>query len=263
MIRTLTRKIIPHSIRADLRKRYLKYRYAGDRYQCPFCESQLSLMKPFGFDFPVLKEKEIIGGGRRENALCPVCGSFDRERLLYLFLLYRTDLFKGEKKVLHVAPEKHVAEILYRENTIDYLTADLLAEEVMVKMDITKIQYPDQTFDVVICNHVLEHVPDDLKAMKEIHRVLKEDGWAVLQVPFSPVLKETYEDSRLTTEEERSNAFGQPDHVRIYGKDYKDRLKKAGFKVREFHWTKAGRNFGGDDNPFGLNREEPIFFVKK
>ena len=110
-----------------------------------------------------------------------------------------------------------------------YLTADLFDPRVMVKMDITNIQYPDETFDVIYCSHVLEHVPDDKKAMCEFYRVLKSDGWAILLVPVTA--KETFEDPAITDPAERLRLFGQKDHVRVYGPDYADRLAEAGFKV--------------------------------
>ena len=132
--------------------------------------------------------------------------------------------------MLHVAPERPLEVRLRDELGEGYLTADLLDRRAMVQMDITDIQYPDQTFDVIYCSHVLEHVPDDKKAMREFHRVLKNDGWAILLVPITS--DSTYEDASITSAEDRLQAFGQDDHVRRYGPDYADRLREAGFQVK-------------------------------
>jgi predicted SAM-dependent methyltransferase len=205
----------------------------------------------------------VVGGGYRPNALCPICGSIDRERLLYLYLLHKTDIFEKPGKLLHVAPESRLKKLFQTKKSVDYLTADLFSTDVMVKMDITAIQFSDDYFDAIICNHVLEHIIDDGKAMSELYRILKPGGWAILQVPLSLTLKSTYEDFSISTTEGREKAFGQFDHVRIYAKDYQDRLAKAGFKVNIFNWASEAGNFGGKRNLFGLNEEEPVYFVSK
>lgn len=220
-------------------------------------------MLPFGLDIPVLKEKKVVGAGYRPNACCPVCKSFDRERLLYLFLLHETNIFAKPQALLHVAPEPRLSEILQARPSIDYLTADKHSAGVMVRMEITNIQYHECRFDSIICNHVLEHVVDDRKAIRELYRVLRPDGWAILQVPVSMTLGKTYEDSCITTEEDRERAFGQSDHVRIYADDYVDRLEEAGFNVDIFDWTTDATNYGGDTNRFGLDTKERIYFACK
>jgi len=192
-----------------------------------------------------------------------MCASRDRERLLYLFLLNKTNVFEKPLRLLHVAPEARVNDKLRQTAALDYLTADISSQHVMVEMDITQIQFPDDSFDAIICNHVLEHVVDDQKAMSELYRILKPGGWAILQVPLSATLKRTYEDFSITSTEGREDAFGQGDHVRIYAEDYKDRLARAGFKVNVFKWFTEPENFGGRRNAFGLNKEEGIFSVTK
>jgi predicted SAM-dependent methyltransferase len=214
-----------------------------------------------GYDFPVILEKQITGSGLR-IAMCPVCSSSDRIRLLYLFLKTKTNLFIQPIKLLHLAPEKPLMDIFIKQKNIDYLTADLNPENVMEKMDITYIQYPKNTFDVILCNHVLEHIPDDRKAMSELLRVLKPGGWAILQVPISKVLEKTYEDFTITSSQEREKHFGQKDHVRIYGKDYTQRLKEAGFMVEEYNWSNDP-DLGNDENRFGLNRDETVYYCIK
>lgn len=149
---------------------------------------------------------------------------------MWLFLQRKTDFFDGKpKKMLHVAPEPFFKTRFEKQIGADYLTADLHRGRAMVEMDITDIQYADRSFDVVYCSHVLEHVPDDRKAMREFHRVLKIDGWAILLVPI--ISEQTYEDPSIVEPEERLKAFGQEDHIRKYGPDYVDRLREAGFTV--------------------------------
>jgi predicted SAM-dependent methyltransferase len=132
--------------------------------------------------------------------------------------------------MLHIGPERGVERRLRRCLGVRYITADLTDPEVLVRMDVTDIPYPAETVDVIYCSHVLEHVPEDRKAMKELHRVLKGDGWAVLQVPTRPGA--TYEDPAIVDGLERLRAFGQEDHVRQYGDDFADRLRQAGFAVQ-------------------------------
>ncbi len=187
---------------------------------CPVCGKAAHRFNPYG-KVP------------REDAQCPHCGALERHRFFWLFLQKNTDLFNGRpKKMLHVAPES-CFEPRFRERLgSDYLTADLHNPHAMVKMDITDIRYPDQSFDVIYCSHVLEHVPDDRQAMREFFRVLKNSGWAVLLVPITG--KQTFEDPSIVDPAMRLKAFGQEDHVRRYGPDYADRLRDAGFAVKVF-----------------------------
>jgi len=207
---------LPEWLKQPLRKLW-NLRYYGNARFCPVCEKSSNQFKQFG-EIP------------REDAMCPNCGSFERQRLLWLFLTEKTDFFNGkQKKMLHVAPET-CFEIKFREVLGQgYVTADLYNSNAMVNMDITDIQYPDQSFDYIYCSHVLEHILDDAKAMSEFYRVLKNGSWAILLVPI--VGDKTYEDASIVEPEERLKAFGQSDHVRIYGLDYVDRLRKAGFTV--------------------------------
>jgi len=260
-IKDLIKAIVPKRLRPWINLMVRKVYFFGLKYYCPVCKSYIRLLKPLGFDFPVIKEKQIVGGGLR-NALCPVCKSSDRVRLLYLFLRNKTDIFSNHTKLLHIAPEKPLERIFQKHKNISYLTTDIERENVMEKMDITNIQYSVNNFDAIICNHVLEHIPDDLKAMKELHRVLKSGGWAILQVPFSKIIKSTFEDSSAKSEEEREKVFGQKDHVRIYGMDYSERLKKAGFNVEEYKWIED-KNLDNSNNKMALNEDEVVFYCKK
>jgi len=235
--------------------------YIGNEFECPFCGGHFRKLLPGGLDLPVLKEKNVVGGGYRLDAMCPRCHSLDRERLIYLYLKNKTNLFYENLSVLHAAPEKNLQKVLMARPNIDYLSIDFDSPLAMVKMDITDIKYEDNLFDVVICNHVLEHIPNDQKAMLELLRVLKPGGWAILQVPISLSLDKTYEDPTVTTPEEREKVFGQSDHVRIYAKDYKDRLEKVGFSVEVYSFT----NEVGESatHKYVLLKDENIYICSK
>ena len=150
-----------------------------------------------------------------------------------MFLREKTNLFDGkEKKFLHVAPEPAFIAMFAKAAGNGYLTADLFAKNVMEKMDITNIQHPNNIFDIIYCSHVLEHVPDDRKAMSEFYRILKPGGWAILNVPITADV--TFEDPSVTDPDDRLRLFGQRDHVRRYGPDYENRLINVGFKVKRY-----------------------------
>jgi SAM-dependent methyltransferase len=234
-------------------------------YSCPFCHSEFDAWNPFGHTAPILREVQIVGGGGRANALCPRCGSLDRERLLYLFIQEKTALLlprlkAGPWRVLHVAPALRLRHVLCSAPGLEYVAVGL-EEGNWIYLDVTDIEYPNQSFDVIICNHVLEHVQDDGKAMRELCRVLAWDGWAILQVPYSATIAETIEDPTLTTPEERYRAFGQKDHVRIYSlANYVWRLEQAGFEV-ELYDLQA--QLGADAVKYGLNLDELIILCHR
>ena len=215
--------LLPDWLKQFLRKAkrgLLLLPYLGTGRHCPVCGKSSSRFRTFGA-IP------------RKDAKCPHCGALERHRLLWHFLRERTSLFDGNPKtMLHVAPEPCLESRLRSALGDQYLTADLFNPRAMVKMDITDIKYSDESFDVIYCSHVLEHVLDDAKAMREFHRVLKADGWAILLVPITS--EKTFEDASVVSPEERLRVFGQEDHVRRYGPDYVDRLRSAGFGVDVF-----------------------------
>jgi SAM-dependent methyltransferase len=189
-----------------------------------------------------------------------VCGSLERHRLMYLYMTQKTDLFSGNRKrMLHVAPEAQLSRLFQETDCIDYLSADLSSATAMVKMDITDIQYADESFHAIYCSHVLEHVPDDIGAMRELYRVLKPGGWAILQVPISPGT--TFEDPTVTSPEAREELFGQDDHVRRYGHDYVERLVAAGFSVLVDGFVRGLSD--QEITRFGLMRTEDVYFCTK
>ena len=237
--------------------------YYGLRYQCPFCHSRLRKFLPYGVDHPVLKKLGVLSAGRRANARCPCCGSLDRERLLYLYLLYKTSTFLEPLKLLHLAPEKPLQRILCKQHHIDYVTADLYRVDVMVKADINSLPFPVNSFDGVICNHVLEYIEDDRKALAEIRRVLRSGGWAILMEQIVPSLETTYEDSRHVTPAERNAAYGDPGHRRLYGRDYQERIAEMGFGVEVFQRPTDDTFFGGPTNTFGLLEGESVYIAFK
>lgn len=214
---------------------------------CPCCQSYVAAFLPHG----------LI---KRPQARCPICRSLERHRLIRLYFANKTNLLDGRpKKLLHVAPEIELSQWLQNVPNIDYLSADLMSPRAMVKMDITDIQYPDASFDVVYCSHVLEHVSDDRQAMREFFRVLKPGGWGILQVPVTAPV--TFEDPTVTSPEERTRLFGQHDHVRRYGPDYVDRLRDAGFDV---HADKYPATMGDwKRNRFGIRKDDAVYYCRK
>jgi SAM-dependent methyltransferase len=195
----------------------------------------------------------------RRNAECPNCGSLARHRLLWKFLSARTKLFdRRPKQVLHFAPERGVRRRLTQYPQLSYVAADLAGGPDILPVDVTAMKFPDSSFDVVICNHVLEHVDDDRKAMAELHRVLRPGGWAVITTPIRGV--KTLEDPAVTQPHMRKELFGQENHVRRYGRDIVGRLQDAGFRVEIYQ----REDLAGPHSwqPLGLDRGI-IFFCTR
>lgn len=220
--------------------------YSGSNVQCPVCNKGYRKFLPYGRINP------------RENALCPNCLSLERHRLIWVYLQQQTDFFKSKKSVLHIAPEACFINRFEKIHGDAYITADIESPLAKVKMDIHQIPFEENTFDVVLCNHVLEHVEDDIKAMSEIHRVLKPGGFAILQIPFfNPIPEATFEDHSITDKREREKIFGQDDHVRKYGHDYPKRIAQSGLTPVE---DKFVFNLPDEQvKKFGLVRNEIIY----
>lgn len=197
--------------------------YRGNNVQCNVCGHQLRKFLPYGRK-------------ARENALCPHCLALERHRLMWLYLKEKTGFFSDNLKVLHVAPELCFIDRFKQVSNLEYITGDLESPLAMVKMDIHQIPFEAESFDVIFCNHVLEHVADDIAACKEINRVLKTRGWGIIQSPVYN-LDKTFEDSTITDPIARERLFGQRDHVRKYGKDYAERLTKSGLHIEENYFV--------------------------
>jgi SAM-dependent methyltransferase len=205
---------VRRSALTELTKRVL---YFGNERFCPVCRSRVRAFKPYGHV-------------RRADARCPVCDSIERHRFTWLFFEQRTTLFDGKRKrMLHVAPEPGFERRLRGLTYLDYKTADPQDDRADLKLDITAIHLPDDSFDVIHCSHVLEHIQEDELAMRELARVLSPSGWATILVPV--MADKTFDDPTVTDPKERSRLFGQWDHVRAYGKDFAARLAAQGFDV--------------------------------
>ena len=199
---------------------FLDLWFRGNRFTDPINKKSYRKFLPYGYV------------RQRNHALSPGSLSLERHRLLWLYLERETDFFKKSLKVLHVAPEQAFYKSFKKLDNIDYTTTDLHSPLANVKADICDLPFKENQFDVILCNHVLEHIPNDKKAMKELFRVLKPGGWAILQVPLDSKRLKTFQDDTITDPKERMRVFGQYDHVRLYGMDYFEKLEKSGFSTQ-------------------------------
>ena len=200
----------------------------GDKFTDPIDGRSFRKFLPYGY----VKQ--------RENALSPSTLSLERHRLMWLFLRDNTTFFTATKKlkVLHIAPEQCFLDIFRKQQNLNYITSDLESPIADVKADICDLPFKENEFDVVFCNHVLEHISNDTKAIQELYRVLKPGGFGIFQIPQDLSKAITFEDNTITDRKERAKLFGQYDHVRVYGRDYFDKLRSIGFKVDEVDYTK-------------------------
>jgi len=200
----------------------------GDKFTDPIDGKSFRKFLPYGY------------GKQRENALSPSTLSLERHRLMWLFLNDETNFFSSKEKLktLHIAPEQCFLDIFRNQKNLKYITSDLESPIADVKADICDLPFQDNEFDVVFCNHVLEHIPNDKKAMRELFRVLKKGGFGIFQIPQDLTRATTFEDDSITDKKERAKIFGQYDHVRVYGRDYFDKLRSVGFTVHEVDYTK-------------------------
>lgn len=197
----------------------------GNQHKDPIDGRTFRKFLPYGYRSP------------RENVLSPSTLSLERHRLLWLWLERETDFFTKPSKVLHFAPEQAFYKRFRKSTHLDYTTTDLNSPLADVKADICNLPFKDNAYDIILCNHVLEHIPDDTKALQELYRVLKPGGMAILQIPQDLNREVTFEDNSITDRDERAKIFGQYDHVRVYGRDYFDKLRSIGFKVEEINYT--------------------------
>jgi SAM-dependent methyltransferase len=198
----------------------------GNQFTDPIDGKSFSTFLPYGYN------------NLRKNALSPSTFSLERHRLLWLYLKNETGFFDKKIKLLHFAPEQAFYKRFKKLSSIQYDTIDINSPLAMIKADICDLPIKDNTYDFILCNHVLEHILDDNKAISELYRVLKKDGVGIFQVPIDMKKEFTFQDDSITDKKERNKIFGQYDHVRVYGKDYFTKLKNAGFKVEEVDYTK-------------------------
>ncbi|WP_179348103.1 class I SAM-dependent methyltransferase [Winogradskyella pacifica] len=197
----------------------------GNIFTDPIDNKSFKTFLPYGY------------GNQRNNVLSPSTLSLERHRLLWLYLNHKTDFFNAKKSVLHFAPEQCFLKRFRSLKNLKYTTTDLLSPIADVKADICDLPFEDNSYDVILCNHVLEHIPDDTKAMQELYRVMKPGGYGIFQIPQELDRAVTFEDDSITDRDERAKIFGQYDHVRVYGRDYFDKLRSIGFKVEEVDYT--------------------------
>lgn len=221
----------------------------GDTFTDPIDGKRFKTFLPYGY------------GKQRNNVLSPSTLSLERHRLLWLYLKQETDFFTAPKKVLHFAPEQCFLKRFKALKNLDYTTTDLVSPIADVKADICNLPFADDSFDIILCNHVLEHIPDDTKAMQELFRVMKPGGMGIFQIPQDLNRETTFEDDTITDKAERAKIFGQYDHVRVYGRDYFNKLRSIGFKVEEVDYTATFSE--ADIERFCLAKGEIIPVVRK
>jgi SAM-dependent methyltransferase len=220
----------------------------GGRVECPVCGGRFRGFLPGGPD-------------RRPGAQCPGCGALERHRLLWIYLRERTSLFRDPLRLLHLAPERHLQRCLRSLPRLRVVSGDLDSPLAEARLDLARLPFREGAFDALLCSHVLEHVADARGALRELRRVLRPGGWAILQSPVDAARAVTFEDPTVATPRERMRWFGQADHVRVFGRDYPEWLRAAGFEVtvdgyvRELDAERAAR--------WGLDREEDVYFCRR
>ena len=224
--------------------------YYGNKVHCPVCEKDFRKFLSYG--------SNIV---HRENVLCPYDLTLERHRLMWLYLKKSTFFKDDNLKVLHVAPEQCFHPIFKKQKNLDYITADIVSPIADLHFDLHDIPLKENSFDVIFCNHVLEHVEDDHQCIKELYRVMKKGGWGIFQVPIDYNNKITYEDPKIISPNDREKHFWQKDHVRLYGLDYPNRLEKAGFKIDVFDPKDSLSEI--DHEKLRLNSLELIFIARK
>ena len=218
--------------------------FVGRKRRCPLCGGGFRRFLPYGYV------------AQRGEALCPRCLSLERHRMIWLWIERTSDMLTTLPTLLHIAPEPSLRRHFRRAygSSKRYITADLESPLADMHFDVQHIPLEDCSVDVIICNHLLEHVEDDRLAMRELHRIMRPGGWGIMLVPEDRSLKVTFEDDTITDSEERTRIFGQYDHRRIYGRDYDERLREAGFEVERIAFEQSlsaeerdKYRVGGDD----------------
>lgn len=252
MIKKIYKNIIAEKTRNNIIyfiRHITAFVYYGDRYYCNCCKKSFRKFLP-------------KGNVKRKNAMCPYCFSLERTRLLHLYLENETEVFRKQLKVLHIAPEKCLYNILKKLN-IEYIDGDINPANATHIIDITDIQYPDSYFDLIICSHVLGHVPDEQKAISELLRVLKKDGTTMFLTLINSGLSQTFEDINIITPEDRLTHYGEPDLCRLHGMDFQERIEKQGFVVKCIDYRENLSDEICTNYSLGDGQRELIFEGKK
>ncbi len=225
--------------------------YRGNKVKCSVCGNTFSKFLSYGSNV-----------AHRKNVLCPHDLTLERHRLMWLFLQSKTNFFTSDKlDLLHIAPEQCFLPLFKKQKNLNYLTGDIESPIADIHFDLHDIPLEENRFDVVFCNHVMEHVKDPIQCMSELYRVMKPNGWAIMQVPQDIKREETYEDPSITSPEEREKHFWQKDHLRLFGKDYPNWLEKAGFEVEQFPVSDL---FKSDEiDQYRLQKSEILYLAKK
>ncbi len=234
----------------------------GNNFFCPICKFKASKFLPYGKDYEAIKRYKIIGMGFRKNAICPNCFSKDRERLSYLFLqkLINEKSINYSSKIIHFSPEMSLERNFFRKHFLNYFTADIIKNKSDFIIDLQNFNFKEKNFDLVICNHVLEHIEDDAAALKNIYSILKPGGIALLQVPLSTIIDIDFKKENIISDTDRLNFYGQLDHVRIYSeKNFLQKIKKTGFNHYINEMIVEKKNLPS----YGLNEIEKIIFAIK
>lgn len=225
--------------------------YKGNNVECPVCEKSFRKFLSYGSKV-----------AHRENVLCPYDLTLERHRLMWLYLKNHSDFFtKKNLKVMHIAPEQCFHGKFKKQMNLNYTTGDLVSPIADLHFDLHDIPLEDNTYEVIFCNHVLEHVDDDAQCMRELQRIMKPGGWGIFQVPIDYSREETYEDPSIVSEEDREREFWQKDHVRLFGKDYPKKLEAAGFQVEVLDMKEE---IGEEKfNRYRLDPNELLYIVRK
>ena len=238
----------------------------GARRRCSICERQVQRFLPYRGGWadvpPLIRQLDVVGSDV-ENFECPVCGCHDRERhlLMYLKASDLLPLMQGAR-ILHFAPEHHLQRFIRAATPVEYVLGDLYPSRPEIQqIDLQAIQYPENHFDFILANHILEHVQDDVRALREIYRVLRINGHAILQTPYSSVLAHAFEDAGIQTEQARLHAYGQEDHRRLYGRNIIEHFENSG--LRSLVKTHVQLLPDIDPDQLGINPAEPFFLFKK
>jgi SAM-dependent methyltransferase len=225
--------------------------YKGNKVECPVCNRSYSKFLSYGSSI-----------AHRENVLCPGDLTLERHRLMWLYLKDHSNFFSNDKlNVLHIAPEQCFHQRFKQQENLNYLTGDLVSPIADLHFDLHQIPLEENRFDVIFCNHVLEHVDDANQCMRELFRVMKPGGWGIMQVPQDFDRDITFEDPSIKSEEDRERYYWQKDHVRLFGKDYPNWLENEGFKVEVFEKEK---HYSTDQiQRFRLQEKEILYIVRK